>query len=114
MSEEMEGSAVSEKYLPVKVLVALKNGNMEERSVSVPCSWVDDLAFSGRGFTVTFRLLAAVEKLVNAKGIKGRKKIAVADYAGAIVQVSFGEVSAASLDSHPPFEPPYSGREAEG
>ena len=114
MSEEMEGAAVSENYLPVKVTIMLKNGKMGEQAASVPSAWLDDLAFGGKGFVVTFRLLQSLEKLENAKGIKGKKKPVLADYSGAIVQVSFGEVSGAALGQDPPFDPPYIGREAGG
>lgn len=112
MSEEMEGAAAEAKYLPVRVTLALENGKMEEQRTSVPWDWVDELAFGGKGFLVTFRLLPALEKLESAKGIKGKKKPVLADYAGAIVQVSFGEVSEAALGQEPPFDPPYIGKGA--
>lgn len=109
---ELDSAVPDAKFVPARIMIHLKNGQAGEQVTAIPASFVDDLAFTGRGFTVTFRLLQCLEKLEETKSYKGKKKAILADYAGAILQVSIGEV-AGEMGGDPPFDPPYSSQGVE-
>ncbi len=88
------GAAGAEPFAPewceVRAKLRGKNTVLDLGGITVPADWVENLAFSGTGFVVTFALPVGM----------------VLD-AGASVRIEVGQVKGQAAGGEPPFDPPY-------
>lgn len=92
--EACRGQASADPFVPewceVRAKMRGKNSVLDLGAITVPAEWVENLAFAGVGFSVTFAL-----------------PVGMVLEAGATVRIEVGQVKDQAGGGEPPFDPPY-------
>lgn len=89
-NEEAPAFAAEAEWCEVRAKIRGRSKVLDLGSITIPSLWIENLAFGGRGFSITF---AAETGLVLEKG--------------ATIRIQIGRLSESEEGAIPPFDPPY-------